>query len=556
MNDPTGKKRLSMLHCALIPSILAVLGVCAVVLPKPTVSEYERRELEVFPKFTLASLKAGEFTNQIERFYADTFPLRESFVQMSASLAEKRGVQYNEMTLYDTGGGTLGDGSPSLAPETPGGNIPGGSGPSNPEPNQTPPVQADGGRQDSSQGQETSSSASSQSPLVETEGGYGMDANAPAPETYNSILIFQNRAMAPFGGTKAASEYYASVLNNYQEVLGDSVTIYNLLVPTAIEFYLPDKYKSVTNPQKPNIDNIYSMLNPKIKKVDAYSALEKHTDEYLYFATDHHWTALGAYYAYTAFAEQAGFEPKALSSMEKRTISPFIGTMYSQTQSSKLLENPDHLDYYITDTQHTAYQFPRNSPYKGNEVPVWAEYAKGGNSYSVFLHGDQPLTRIDTEHKNGRKIMVVKESFGNAFAPYLIPHYEQVFVVDQRYFQINGLKFIQDNGINEILFINNIFAANTNSQIGYIQRILTQADWYYQTKPAEPASSSSSSSSEAPPESSSAPEEQPSESSSSNKGGVVVIRPDGTKERIDADNNSEDTDSPSKKKLVIVKKKE
>jgi hypothetical protein len=547
MNDPTGKKTLAMIHCALIPSILAVLGVCAIVLPKPTVSEYERRDLEVFPEFTLASLQAGEYTNQIERFYADTFPMREMFVQMSADLAEKRGIQFNEMTLYDTGNGTLGDGSPSLTPGN-GGNPPGSSGPS--PSGITPSVQPDNSKEDSSQGQQSSSQPLE--PPIETEGGYGMDVNAPAPETYNSILIFQNRAMAPFGGTKAASEYYASVLNNYQEVLGDSVTIYNLIVPTAIEFYLPEKYKSVTNPQKPNIDNIYSMLNPKIKKVDAYSALQKHTDEYLYFATDHHWTALGAYYAYTAFAEQAGFTPKPLSSMEKKTISPFVGTMYSQTQSSKLLENPDHLDYYITDTQHTAYQFPRNSPYKGNQVPVWAEYAKGGNSYSVFLHGDQPLTRIDTEHKNGRKIMVVKESFGNAFAPYLIPHYEQVFVVDARYFQINGLKFIQDNGINEILFINNIFAANTNSQIGYIQRILTQADWYYQTQPTQPASSSSSSS-EAPPEETSSTPQEPDESSSnsSQKGGVVVIRPDGTKERVETDDNAS-----SSGKLVVVKKQE
>lgn len=551
MNESSGKRFMVILHCALIPSILVVLGVLAIVLPKPTVSEYERRELEVFPEFTLASLQSGAYTNQIERFYADTFPLREGFVQLSAELSERRGVQFEEMTLYDTGNGSLGDGSPSLA--QPGGNSPGGNNPptvssseeKNQEPSSTGPENPTGPSSQQSASQSLSSSSSQ--PLSNPENGYGMDSNAPAPETYNSILIYQNRAMAPFGGTQAASEYYASVLNNYQQVLGDSVTIYNLIVPTAIEFYLPDKYKSVTNPQKPNIDNIYSMLDAKIKRVDAYSAIKQHADEYLYFATDHHWTALGAYYAYTAFAEQAGFEPKTLSAMEKRTLSPFIGTMYSQTQSSKLLENPDHVDYYITDTQHTALQFPRNSPYSGIPVSVWAEYAKGGNSYSVFFHGDQPLTRIDTEHKNGRRIMVVKESFGNAFAPFLIPHYEQVFVVDARYFQINGLKFIQDNGINEILFINNIFAANTNSQIGYIQRILTQSDWYYQ---AAPASSASSESSEASAESSSSESaEQPDDSSSSKRQGVVV-RPSESK---DEDDNS-GTGSSSKR--VVVKKKE
>ena len=526
MNESIGKRVLILLHCALIPSILFVLGLCAVILPKPVFSEYERRDLETFPEFTTASLRSGAFTAQIDRFYADTFPLRESFVQLNASLAEKRGIQYNDMILYETGNGTLGDNGPSTTPiqssvppsaslQPPQSSQPvapeGPAGPpapvtdDSPDGDETGSSSAPASSGQSSQGESSqsqssapppSSSASSSQTPPAADGGTGADINAPAPETYNSILIYQNMAMAPFGGTKTASEYYASVLNNYHEVLGDSVKIYNLIVPTSIEFYLPDQYKSVTNPQKPNIDYIYSLLSPEISKVDAYSAIQQHTDEYLYFATDHHWTALGAYYAYTAFAKEAGFEPKPLDSMEKRTISPFIGTMYNQTQSSKLLENPDYVDYYITDTQHQAYQFPRNSPYHGNPVSVWAEFAKGGNAYSVFLYGDQPLTRIDTEHKNGRKIMVVKESFGNAFAPYLIPHYEQVFVVDQRYFQINGLKFIQDNGINEILFINNIFAANTSSQIRCIERILTQSDWYFETRPA--SSSSESSSQESP----------------------------------------------------------
>ena len=113
MNESIGKRVLILLHCALIPSILFVLGLCAVILPKPVFSEYERRDLETFPEFTAASLRSGAFTAQIDRFYADTFPLRESFVQLNASLAEKRGIQYNDMILYETGNGTLGDNGPS-----------------------------------------------------------------------------------------------------------------------------------------------------------------------------------------------------------------------------------------------------------------------------------------------------------------------------------------------------------------------------------------------------------------------------------------------------------
>lgn len=484
---------LTLLHCALIPSILAVGGFCSVVLPKPTVSDYERRELAKFPEFSLEALFSGSFTSELELFYADTFPLRESLVKLGAQLEDLRGVRMDDIRIHETGPASQDTAvPPSAVSPSSEAAIPG---------TDTPPAP---GVPESAASSQASEPVQSSAPPVQPAD----DPNAPAPEQYNSILVYQNRAMAPFGGTEAMAGYYASVLSQYQETLGNEATIYNLLVPTSVEFYLPDKYKSVTNSQKASIDYIYSQLDPRIKRVDAYSALAQHTDEYLYFATDHHWTALGAYYAYTAFAQEAGFTPKSLDEMEKHTISPFIGTMYNQTQDPKLLENPDYVDYYITDTGHQAYQYVKNSPYYGNPVSVWAEYAKGGNSYSVFLHGDYPLTRIDTSHKNGRRIMVVKESFGNAFAPYLIPHYEQVFVVDARYFQINGEKFIQDNGINEILFINNIFAANTSSQIGYIQRILTQSDWYYQESSSESAS-------------------QSAESESSSRSGVIVVKPKG-----------------------------
>lgn len=270
------------------------------------------------------------------------------------------------------------------------------------------------------------------------------------------------------------SAYYAQTLNAWQERMGDGVTVYNLIIPTSIEFYLPERYRSVTSPQKPNIENIYSQLDPRIKTVDAYSAIQAHADEYLYFRTDHHWTGLGAYYAYTAFCDTAGLRPAALDSLEQRTLPDFVGTLYKEAQDSQMLKNPDHVDYWLMPVEHTVTQFRRGSPFYGIEVPLLGEYAKGGNSYSVFLHGDYPLTKIVTGSKNGRKIAMVKESFGNAFAPFLVNNYEEVYVVDQRYFELNLPAFLEENGIHELLFINNIFAANTRVRINEISRLMTQ----------------------------------------------------------------------------------
>ena len=100
---------------------------------------------------------------------------------------------------------------------------------------------------------------------------------------------------------------------------------------------------------------------------------------------------------------------------------------------------------------------------------MYAESVSGVNSYSIFLQGDLPIVKMETMHKNGRKIAIVKESYGNAFAPFLINNYEKIIVVDQRYYTGDFVKMLKTEGINELLFINNIFAAHTPFHIEKIK---------------------------------------------------------------------------------------
>ena len=78
--------------------------------------------------------------------------------------------------------------------------------------------------------------------------------------------------------------------------------------------------------------------------------------------------------------------------------------------------------------------------------PPVASYATSGpNTYSVFLHGDFPLLHVQTGNNTGRKIMIIKESFGNAFAPFLVSHYDDVYIVDQRYFELGVEDFVRED---------------------------------------------------------------------------------------------------------------
>ena len=440
-----------ILNFALFFTVIAVVGVLAVALPKPKISEYEKRDLAAMPQFTWQALFSGSYTKDLELFFADTFPAREKFVEISARMEDMRGMRMDDVKIHE---------QPSTSQSQP---------PSAPLGDQFPAQQPEiEQEQQAPPAQEQAPQQPSELQAVE---------NDVEGEKRGSVFLYKDMALPMFGGNKPAGQQYAQVITNYSEVLGDSVTVYNLIIPSAIEFYLPEKYKDqgITGDEKDNIDYIYSQMGEKVHTVDAYSKMDQAKDQYIYFRTDHHWTARGAYAAYQAFCQEAGLTPVPLEDMEYHRIDGFVGSLYGQTQEIRLKENPDYVEYFVPPQPHTTYRYVKNEPYTPYPSTVWASYATSGpNTYSVFLHGDFPLTHIITGQNTGRKIAVVKESFGNAFSPFLISHYDEIFVVDQRYFQLGFINFIQQNGINELLFINNVFAANTYIRINEISRIMYQ----------------------------------------------------------------------------------
>ena len=195
---------------------------------------------------------------------------------------------------------------------------------------------------------------------------------------------------------------------------------------------------------------------------------------------------MGAYYAYQAFCEQAGLTPVALEEMEMRTREGFLGTFYTQTGDQVLQQNPDTLNYYIPNVAYENWIRMKDQPESFTKLNgIFGEMASATNSYSIFLYGDFPLEKIATENHNGRKIVVVKESYGNAFVPFLVPHFEEIYVVDQRYFQTSLVDLMEENGITDLLFLNNIFAANTPYHISCIENLKHQV-WVPPVEPDQP----------------------------------------------------------------------
>lgn len=275
------------------------------------------------------------------------------------------------------------------------------------------------------------------------------------PEYSGSFIIINSVGYEKFTLNKSYANVYVNSLNYYADNLKDEVKIYNLLAPTSSEFNMPNEYRNLSGSQKDGIDYAYSNMNENIITVDAYSNLEKNKDDYLYFKTDHHWTALGAYRAYESFMKSKGEEAVPLDQYERvNSESKYLGSIYNMTENLRLENNLDDIWYYkpLMSVEYTAINRD-DTKWSANQI-VFPSYFERDIKYAAFMGGDTAFSHIKVESDTDKKILVIKDSYGNAFIPFLLPHYSDVFVADPRYFTENIFDVIKENNIDDVLIIN------------------------------------------------------------------------------------------------------
>mgnify|MGYP002798712256 CR=1 FL=1 len=467
MSNKPKRQRLQSLHlinvCVTVLTLIAV-GVLALVLPKPTVSEVERRELAKKPEFTLESWFSGEFAQQYDAYYADTFPQREELVTMASKIESMEGIRPDDVRIYQA------NSSPQQGTEQP-------ATPQQPSDTQSEEVTVG----ESEDAQQAEQPAEEQQPTIDYDSyddpnapGNGLSQEGTDGEQAGNLFLYKNMGMQIFGSSESLSKRYAQVINSYAEDL-DGVQVYSLIAPTSIEFYLPEGYEGIASSQRENIDYVAENLSDKVKSVDAYSEIEKNKDEYLYFRTDHHWTALGAYYTYTDFCQAKGIASHNLDSFNTLTFDNFLGTMYaSSNQAPSLAANPDTVIAYEPNGVKTLTAHQADGTVLENyriiaDVSTWNSSSK----YNCFIAGDQPFEEIHNPAiTDGSSAVVVKDSYGNAFVPFLVDHYQDVYVIDFRYYSGSISQFVAQNQIDDVIFLNNLNATGAKSLLDSLQRCL------------------------------------------------------------------------------------
>lgn len=287
-----------------------------------------------------------------------------------------------------------------------------------------------------------------------------------APETVGGLLVVEDSAYEYYNFvTDLAKEYITAVVNAGSKLAGKA-TVYDMVIPTSIDIMLPESYIEKNNlntsDQKKAIDEYIlpsiTAQDPNIKTVSIFDTLKAHANEYLYFRTDHHWTQLGAYYGYVEFCKARGFEPVALDQFDRADYTGYLGSFYTATNSAALAANPDTVEAYIPRADVNL-SFTQTD---GQTVESWPLIADGEqydttSKYIAYCAGDQPYEEIvNNDMAEGPSIVVVKESFGNCFLPFLVNHYKTVYVVDYRSYNGTVTDLVNSTGATDVLLLNNI----------------------------------------------------------------------------------------------------
>ena len=406
--------RLSVLSVGVMVILFALMTLYLLLFPRSTVSQIENRNLAEFPKFSFASYFSGSFTADVATWFDDTVPNHDGFKNMSNSIKNLFGMKMFASTVSTAKPET--DSTDNTDTSAANGDTQTITPANGTVPNNTNLLQYAAGRvfpavsaADEKMGRDFSTEDNS------------------TLEWVNNLLVvnWDNhwRCMEAFGGGGGTA--YANALNDLQSKIGSGVTIWSMPAPTASAIYTPKNGIDYVGNQKECFDGVAEKLNAGIQSVNVVDVMKKHAEEDIYLRTDHHWQARGAYYAARTFAEAAGVPFADLSTYTEESIPGYVGTM---------------------DT---------------------------ANAYLKFLGGDSCIVKVDTQMKNGRKLLVIKDSFGNAEIPFYTNSFEQIYVADVRYLECNLVSFIKDMGITDVLFTMSAYSV-VGDNADNIQNLIAQ----------------------------------------------------------------------------------
>ena len=411
-----------------------------------TYSEAERRKLKTKPKLTISGLLDGNYFNQYREYFADTFPNRETLMKSNTTL---NGFYYFGGLSSDDSASLVVDFNANAAQQGEALKV-------------TEDPEATG----------TTDAAEQQKKPTEP---------LAAAEQLGSVVLIGDSAFDVPHADNDQIVKYAQAVTAIADTLGSNVKTFSMPVPNSAEFYTHKEYHTGKTSQKAMFDLCKENLGSNVTFVDAYSVIEQHTDEYIYFRTDHHWTHLGAYYAYTALCKTAGFTPVNKDDFATGQWENFVGSLYTYVanypQGQVLKNNPDTVHYWKPTANITTTCYNTTALTNGYAMGTICRVGEDvDNKYLTFMGGDHPVAIVETDTP-GPTILVIKESYGNALISWLTNHYSKIILIDPRQYygknsDIDLAGFAQSQGVEQCLVVNYPMMLNSDGYTGLLEKLV------------------------------------------------------------------------------------
>ena len=478
--------------------LLCCLFALGILLPlRPRYSDAEKRELKQFPAFSLQGLFAGSYFRDITSWYQDSYPGKEEWMLLASKTKAFYGLQGEQIygsaeqvkeeiptgegamaetfALKKDGEGLQEDGTEKKesdgesqrkadARDKKEGKEQTEEGKGTEERQEEAEAKQSGEVKQSSDAKQGSTKEKEENSNFETDAEGNLQikkadkAENVAGEQIGSLYLNGDSAYELYYFSEKAVRAHASLLNTVQAMF-PKVKLSAMIVPNSFGVILDPKVqeKLASSGMDQAIAYSYSLMDKRVNTVNVFDALSAHKKEYIYFRTDHHWTQLGAYYGYQEYCKSMGYSTKPLSDYQKLDFPEFYGTFYFfMNRPESLKGHPDQVTAYQGSMNTMQYTDSKGNLQEGKLIND-ASQMLPGNKYNCFMLGDHGYVEIHNEGAPRKKsILVLKDSYGNAFVPLLAQDYRDVYVVDYRHYQGNASSLIREKGIEEILFLNNI----------------------------------------------------------------------------------------------------
>lgn len=432
--EKSNKKSIKLIKALVFILMFVFFVVCIIniFIPKETISEFENRKLASFPVFTFNGLLNGTFTKDLDNYFSDNFILRDKLILLSKKMDYFKSISSivknkEDITIVLPKSGAM--------------------------------IEID----------KTATSSNIDKEKDDINKFFEENSNDinEVVEWKNEYIIYKGIPYVSCGiSIKENIEDFVKVINLYKNYFPNA-TISSIPVPTSALVLNNTKMRDVSRKIVNEIELVKEKCGKYNNTINVCKTLLEHKDEKIYFDFDHHWTHLGAYYAYTDFCKSIGLSPVPIEMMEKKILNKkWQGSTYRFTYDERFKEGSDEVIAYLPTKENKMYLIDNHT---GVILEKGSCITKEKDSYIAFIGGDYPITLINVpDNPQDKNVLVLKDSYGNAFSTFLTEHYGNIVILDPRMVQNNILEYLKEFNFSDIIFIemlNNISGVDSNNRL-------------------------------------------------------------------------------------------